>query len=395
MLLLSKLISALIETFVYGMMYQLSIYRKRDSRPRLGVFFAFIYVLTILLDFSHLSHNLIFSALLIVIFNGMLKYDIKTSSFFALQGFLTLMSSKLMTAMIVLFVNGSYVDVLNIFETEPIIQQLMSAVIAILISLLNLVTYNKLKKRVGLNRKMTAATRIYIGTFFSVFILGSVWLLGYLAPSWSDIVKIKGLEMVMIFGYIIFAMFLGLVGYQSFYALCFRHQFAKISQMAENDPLTGLMSRSAGMNFMRKAFNQSKASGQRLTIAFVDVNDLKVVNDKFGHNAGDHLLEKIADVIKSNIRDTDGALRFGGDEFIIVLQDCPQYRAEEILTQINIYLNRYNLSGELGFKIGISYGLVEYNKMRHNNVLDLVSDADTEMYKNKKKLKQPNMSPNR
>lgn len=395
MLLFSKLISAFIETFVYGIMYQFSIFRKRDSKPRLGVFFAFIYILTFLLDFSNLSHNLIFSALMIVIFNSMLRYDVKTSAFFTLQGFLILMISKLLSSMLVLFATGKYIQVLTMFEIGSLISIGIATVIAILISLLILKVYNVIKKKVGLNRKMATATRVYIVLLLALYSMTTVWLLSFMAPRWPEILKIKGMETVIGLGYLIFTLFLSLVGYQSFYGLCFKQQYAKISHMAENDPLTGLMSRSAGMNFMRKAFNQSKVSGQRLTIAFVDVNDLKVVNDKFGHNAGDHLLEKIADVIRSNIRDTDGALRFGGDEFIIVLQDCPQYRAEEILTQINIYLNRYNLSGELGFKIGISYGLVEYNKIRHTNVLDLVSDADSEMYKNKKKSKQSNMSPNR
>jgi diguanylate cyclase (GGDEF)-like protein len=213
----------------------------------------------------------------------------------------------------------------------------------------------------------------------------------FLVVNWAELVNVKDLFPLLTIGYLITTGLLIYTSYLNIYNLCFKHKYNRVSQLAENDPLSGLMSRSAGMNFLRKSFNHAKITGERLTIAFVDVNDLKVVNDKHGHHAGDHLIEKISEVIRSSIRDTDGAMRFGGDEFILILPDCPQYRAEEVMTQINVYLNRFNLSGEFGYKVGVSHGLVEYNALRHNSALDLIAEADTEMYKNKKKNKRSNI----
>lgn len=390
MQLLSTLFFALLDTISFAIIYQLFVIKKKDSKLKLGVFFAFIYMAHLLLDMSQLSHILIFYALLIVTTNGLLRYDIKASAFFSLQSFLILTATQLFAVTNILLWQSQYINPIYYWIESNWLQKLFYLGCLVVFALTVRYLYSKIKQKVGVSRSITSPVRSTMIFMAMIFVMISLWLFTFLSMNWQAIVAIQDLKQLLTVGYYMMIIGLYAVGYLAIYNLCFKHKFNRVSHMAENDPLSGLMSRSAGMNFLRKSFNHAKLSGQRLTVAFVDVNDLKIVNDKHGHHAGDHLIEKIAEVIKASIRDTDGAMRFGGDEFILVLPDCPQYRAEEIMTQINVYLNRLNLSGDLGYKIGVSHGLVEYNPLRHSSALDLIAEADTEMYKNKKKNKHSN-----
>ncbi len=389
MLLISKISMTIIETLSFFIMYQFCIIKKKDSKPMLGVFFSLIFILNFILDKSQLSHTIIFYALFIVLINGLLKYSVKFSASFAVQAYLITQLSMLFTAINFLFWSSRYLDVTQFWKTAHFIDPLLLLFVITILSMIIKILYTRIRKTVGVSRNLSAKVRMILLVTASVLILGTLWLFSFLAQNWKAIIAITNLRFILFLSYSMMTFFVGYLGYIQIHNLCFKQKFDKVEQMAGNDPLSGLMSRSAGMNFLRKSFNHSKISGERLTIAFVDINDLKVVNDKHGHHAGDLLIEKISEVIKTNIRDTDAAMRFGGDEFIIVLPDCPQYRAEQIMTQINIYLKRFNLSGDFGYNLGISHGLVEYNPLRHNSALDLIAEADTEMYKNKKTKNKP------
>lgn len=394
-IILTRAAGTLLELLAFVGMYYLCIFRKKDSKPKLGVFFAFIYALLFLLHLDNGLHNVIFYASFIIGYNALLKYDIKASAYFALQSFLVIMTSKFFVAFHWLFFYNKPFPFQSLWESNDFVLMGLTTLSVWLLSALIQWLYVRIKKKIGLSRQLAKPIRLIIVATFIVHLMINIQLYSYLVPNWREIEKISGLNQLLWLTYLIISFFIAHSGYLSIVNQSFRFRFKKASQMAENDPLTGLLSRNAGMNFLRKVYNQTKQNGKRLTVGFIDVDDLKVVNDKYGHKAGDHLLEKISEVIRSNIRDTDAAMRYGGDEFVLVMPDCPQYRAEEIMTQINVYLNRYNLSEGLGFKLKISYGLVEYNSARHYNVLDLISDADGEMYKNKKKAKMSNMSTNR
>lgn len=390
LLVLHKAAASLIETGAYFVMYHFCVFKKKDSKRMLGVFFAFIYLLAFLLDQRLILQNFVFYGLFIVSYNGLLKYDVRSSSFFALQSFFIMLMSKIFVGVNALFISGHLVKFQGFYEDPVLIDNLLGLLTVIIISATIHFMQETIKKRTGYSRKLLGPIRLVVIAAFLIATVISIGFISFLIPNWKAIAKIDGLKGILFIGYYLLIFSIVVFSFILIYNFIFKYRFNRVSQMADTDPLTGVLSRNAGMNFLRKAFNHAKQSGQRLTVSFVDVNDLKVVNDKHGHSAGDQMLEKISDVIKSNIRDTDAAMRFGGDEFIIILQGCPHYRAQEIMTQINVYLNRYNLSNELQYKMGISFGLVEYNPMRHNNVLDLISDADTEMYKNKKRNKKSN-----
>lgn len=391
MLFLSKVSLAALETLSFVIVYQLCLFKRRDSKQKLGVFFSLIFFMNFFLNKEIYMQLIAFYALLMVITNSLLKYEVKISCFYSLQIFMIHISCGLLTGILNLYVGGLPLNVLEFWKKASFFDGFIYLALILLVSYFLNYFQKRIRKKAGISRAIANKVRVHLNAVFAVFIMITIFLYTYLIKYWTAIEMIPLLKYVLLTGYITSTVAIAYFGYMSIYNINFMQKFDRVAQMAENDPLSGLMSRSAGMNFLRKSFNLAKASGQRLTIAFVDINDLKVVNDKHGHHAGDFLIEKIAEVLRSNIRDTDGAMRFGGDEFVLIMPDCPQYRAEEIMKQINVYLNRFNLSGAYSFKLGVSFGLVEYNPIRHSSALDMLSEADTEMYKNKRKNKRSNM----
>ncbi|GAB7141036.1 hypothetical protein RsTz2092_09960 [Deferribacterales bacterium RsTz2092] len=85
------------------------------------------------------------------------------------------------------------------------------------------------------------------------------------------------------------------------------------------DGLTGLMDRSSFWVLAQRLFEEHKGTGKYISVLFIDIDNFKAVNDKFGHLAGDAVLSKIGSAIKSSVRMRDLACRYGGDEFIILI----------------------------------------------------------------------------
>ena len=95
----------------------------------------------------------------------------------------------------------------------------------------------------------------------------------------------------------------------------------RIAHMAHHDSLTGLPNRTRLMQRLEEALERAKATGQRVTLAFVDLDNLKLINDTLGHATGDRLLIVLAERMSSCVRGSDTVARLGGDEFVILFAD--------------------------------------------------------------------------
>ncbi|TYK65722.1 diguanylate cyclase [Colwellia echini] len=100
-----------------------------------------------------------------------------------------------------------------------------------------------------------------------------------------------------------------------------------LEQLAMTDQLTGLYNRHFLNSFIDKALGLAKRHKYQLSILMIDLDKFKFINDTFGHDQGDEVLVKIADVLKNNCRVEDIAVRLGGDEFLVVLPHCSQAQA--------------------------------------------------------------------
>lgn len=156
-------------------------------------------------------------------------------------------------------------------------------------------------------------------------------------------------------------------------------------QYANFDILTGVMNRRAGIEKLEKELIRSKSEDIPLTICFIDVNNLKVVNDILGHIMGDKLLVDLISVISSCIRNTDYIFRIGGDEFLLVFTNSKETDAMHVLERIETALYKENTNEDKPYEMSISYGLVAYDKVL--SLDKLVEIADMKMYEDKMKKK--------
>ena len=108
----------------------------------------------------------------------------------------------------------------------------------------------------------------------------------------------------------------------------------QIRQLATHDDLTGLLNRRAMLDRMQLEQRHSLRSGSPLLIAQLDIDHFKAVNDTHGHAAGDLVLQRFADTVRRNVRDTDVLARWGGEEFVLLLCDTPAADAVALMERL-------------------------------------------------------------
>ncbi|MFO7815603.1 MAG: diguanylate cyclase [Halanaerobiales bacterium] len=162
-----------------------------------------------------------------------------------------------------------------------------------------------------------------------------------------------------------------------------KEQEKKLRKLAATDRLTNIMNRRMGTTYLRKQIGRVKREAIDLTVCFIDVNGLKKVNDNFGHNEGDSLLKNTAQLLADNIREIDAVARFGGDEFLIIFNDCDLKEAKEIWRRIAGAIDNWNKNTEKSYEISLSYGFAQKTKNDNLNLDDLINKADERMYENK------------
>jgi len=157
---------------------------------------------------------------------------------------------------------------------------------------------------------------------------------------------------------------------------------------AATDVMTGVLNRRTGMAVLETQLQLSKRNNIPLTVCFIDLNDLKGVNDHYGHAEGDAYILLVTQAMKINIRDMDTICRMGGDEFLIIFPQCNQVDAELIYSRINQHLNECNQQKAKPYPVSISHGTAEFYTDQLLSAEDLVSLADTRMYEEKRIYKE-------
>jgi len=157
---------------------------------------------------------------------------------------------------------------------------------------------------------------------------------------------------------------------------------------AATDVMTGVLNRRTGMAVLETQLQLCKRNNSNLTVCFIDLNDLKGVNDRFGHKEGDEYILLVTQTMRLNIRDMDTLCRMGGDEFLIIFPQCSQEDAELIYSRIAEQLSEYNRQETKPYPISISHGTAEFTPDQRLSAEDLVSLADTRMYEEKRIYKE-------
>ena len=137
----------------------------------------------------------------------------------------------------------------------------------------------------------------------------------------------------------------------------------------------------------RSRLEKNIAEKTDFVICFIDLDNLKYVNDNFGHPDGDEYIKTVSRVIGTSFQQNSCICRFGGDEFVIILRNCTLEFAEVRMAQVN--QNLRNLSESRLYQMAISYGAVYVEGNQTLSPQELLDKADQKMYimkKNRKKL---------
>jgi diguanylate cyclase (GGDEF)-like protein len=162
------------------------------------------------------------------------------------------------------------------------------------------------------------------------------------------------------------------------------HTDAELRRRAYYDDLTGLPNRALAIERLDRALSRAAASGARIAVLQLDVDNFRVVNDSLGHQAGDALLAAIPDRVRPMLAPTDTVARFGGDELVIVCGDIESpAHACEIAGRVLDSLGRPFVIEGNEYRISASIGVAVSDGGDRAHAGTLLRDADTAMYRAK------------
>ncbi|MDJ0701839.1 MAG: EAL domain-containing protein [Leptolyngbyaceae cyanobacterium MO_188.B28] len=138
-----------------------------------------------------------------------------------------------------------------------------------------------------------------------------------------------------------------------------RRMAHQLSWQASHDALTGLLNRSEFSQYLKRAVNDARMENQCHVLGYLDLDHFKIVNDTCGHSAGDELLRQVTALLQTKIRKADIISRLGGDEFGLLLYQCPLENALQLAHTLCESLQKFRFAWqEHVFAIGASIGLV-------------------------------------
>jgi diguanylate cyclase (GGDEF)-like protein len=168
-------------------------------------------------------------------------------------------------------------------------------------------------------------------------------------------------------------------------AQAFRNAYAYELLKEESivDPLTRLYNRRFGLQRLREILQLAIRENKPVAIGMLDIDNFKRINDTYGHLAGDYVLRKIAEIIRENIRETDLAVRFGGEEILLVLYGADENSAKEIFERIREIIEKTSFVYEgriIPVTVSIGYHVFYPGDRKRVNYEEFIDLADKALY---------------
>lgn len=154
-------------------------------------------------------------------------------------------------------------------------------------------------------------------------------------------------------------------------ALLDRSESADSLKLAMTDALTGVWTRGFGLESVLRELERAHRTGAPLVLAFIDVDDLKKVNDSQGHLAGDTLLQVVGETVRASVRPYDVIVRYGGDEFVCAMPNLRAPEARARFEKVAAALTAVNV------EYSVTFGLAEAEST--DSLQELIARADAEL----------------
>ncbi|GHD63651.1 hypothetical protein GCM10017083_54210 [Thalassobaculum fulvum] len=164
------------------------------------------------------------------------------------------------------------------------------------------------------------------------------------------------------------------------------HQLRQeLERLATTDPLTGLANRRAFLARAREEVERASRHGRPMSVVMIDVDHFKSINDRHGHDVGDQVLQRVADMVGSTLRQSgDLAARFGGEEFVLLLPETPMAGAQALAERIREAFECTEVqtdAGPVGFTA--SFGVGEFRSDLDTDIETVLKRADDALYRAK------------
>ncbi len=154
--------------------------------------------------------------------------------------------------------------------------------------------------------------------------------------------------------------------------------FEQVRHLAVSDPLTGLANYRRLLDVLENETERTNRSGRPFSVLLLDLDDLKKINDNYGHLVGSHAICRLADVLRIHCRAVDTAARYGGDEFALVLPETQEEEARRVAGRIREVMANDDEQPPLSASIGISV-----YRGNGERIEKLLSEADRDLYSEK------------
>lgn len=157
-------------------------------------------------------------------------------------------------------------------------------------------------------------------------------------------------------------------------------QVGELDALAHQDSLIPVPNRRGFRRELDRLIARVQRYGDEAAVLYVDVDDLKLINDRFGHRVGDEALRCISQVLSDGLRKSDFVGRIGGDEFGILLESADLPKAQEIADRLHESITEceFRQAGQkIALSVAIGIGLIDVN----DSAEDVLSRADAEMYR--------------
>lgn len=165
-----------------------------------------------------------------------------------------------------------------------------------------------------------------------------------------------------------------------------RKQFeGQLRHLADHDALTGLYNRHRFEMELQRVVDENRRYNRRAALFVLDLDGFKLVNDRFGHSAGDELVSRIASLMRQSVRATDILARIGGDEFALILQECGEADAVNVAEKILEAIRRRGIlvADDHTARVTTSIGITVFDASSDLTAAELVVEADIAMYEAK------------
>lgn len=159
------------------------------------------------------------------------------------------------------------------------------------------------------------------------------------------------------------------------------YEFQKMKAMASLDGLTGLFNKKYFLENINIEVNSASSSGSALSLAMIDIDHFKVINDTFGHQAGDTVLKEVAGIVTQSLRDSDCVCRYGGEEFAVMMPGTSKEMALEVMERVRSRIEMASVSRNETdhLNITVSVGVASFPE-DCDSPESLISRSDTALY---------------